>query len=181
MRKVFHCKMASGETIGYAMLGDIGKGDTGDSYTMDGRWAVFGSGWYTVGGATEGIVLKKEELQDRHVLAAAQLLREVATDDMVMGFWFNGTLCFFDNSNIVFGLDEAMAMANERKEQAIWDCGEKKDVDTVYKTGKVMEKKAAGCNNRPARPLAKSYRSLTEDEKKMGARIVASRKLHPFE
>lgn len=125
---------AYADTVARVIFDDIERGQWGGTYYMDGR-AVRGQyddTLYSVGGAyPTGITLEKDEVTNYvDVLAAIELLREVIvdlqsdSDELIaIGFWIDSEdndLVWFDASNVVAGLDNAMELARKRGEKAIY-------------------------------------------------------------
>ena len=150
-------RQAYADTVARVIYDAIMSGDDGGSYWTDGRKvnaesdkrARDGEGMWSVGGAHEGIVLDASEVRDEgDVQAAAELIREcivdlqaTSDDPVCIGFWRDTAtnLYWFDVSNVVFYYEEAMGLARDRGEIAIYDLAHNDEI-RVSKRAKRYER-----------------------------------------
>lgn len=124
-----HEAYANVDAVAHALYDDIARGNSGGSYYMDGRIVPScDDKLYSVGGQSDGVKLKRTEtFSEEDVHVAIELLRDAIVglqadndDPLCIGYWFEGDDCCFDVSNMVTGQTNAVDLARERGEFAIY-------------------------------------------------------------
>ena len=142
-------KVAYADTVVRMIIDDLRRGTGGGTYLMDGRSVRPGDGYYAVGGAVDRTEISVPEknllLYPETVQAATELLRDVVMDleaqnlggEIGIGFWVEDGEVFFDVSNLIQGRENAIEVAKERGELAIWDFANNENIYTAKRAGVV--------------------------------------------
>ena len=137
-----HGRVVVPSALVLAVLDDIEAGRPGGSYYLDGTFVTAGGrDLYAVGGAERaGIVLELGELaSEDNVRATLELLgehiaqlQETGAGTVVIGYWVNDGLCYFDASDVVEGRERAEALALSRRQIAYFGFAEMREYRTDF-------------------------------------------------